>query len=420
MVRPKSKAKPQSGGRKRQRDDFFEEPDEQDEFFVQSGDEEGGGGSDSGEEDETAEEKRLRLGGGQPEGMHAANRGMHAAAGAMCRRRLQPPALQPPAPAAACCCNATDTNPHPLCPAFAAKAYLAQIEAIEAAEHEPGSDDDEAGGGGGGGGGASHGAVADRLRLDALEGMGHLQRKLASRLALPALPAVGDYAGVAAGGGRLLRGHRMSVTAVALTADDTTLYSVSKEGTILQHDVETGARQKFAASAVPGVGQEAATGTVAEWVKKGPRQSGRGALLAAAVSSDGRYLAVGGGDKKVHIWDARSRQYVRVSLRACLLLLHGMLLPVRRAGRASKCWCHHKCWRPCTRLPALPALPAACLLRHRPAPLHSPPHAWPPLSTTPAGLPWAQGCGHLPGFPGGHPRAVQRLPGQGHQAVEPR
>ena len=31
----------------------------------------------------------------------------------------------------------------------------------------------------------------------------------------------------------------------------------------MQHDVETGARQKFAASAVPGVGQEAATGTVA-------------------------------------------------------------------------------------------------------------------------------------------------------------
>ena len=49
-----------------------------------------------------------------------------------------------------------------------------------------------------------------------------------------------------------------------------------------------------------------------EWVKKGPRKAGRNSLLAAAVSDDGRYLAVGGGDKRVHVWDVRSREHIQV------------------------------------------------------------------------------------------------------------
>ncbi len=39
---------------------------------------------------------------------------------------------------------------------------------------------------------------------------------------------------------------------------------------------------------------------------------GRSALLSVAVSDDRRMLAVGGGDRIVHVWDARSRQYVQV------------------------------------------------------------------------------------------------------------
>lgn len=43
-----------------------------------------------------------------------------------------------------------------------------------------------------------------------------------------------------------------------------------------------------------------------EWIKKKPRHLHRGALLAAAVSSDGQLLAVGGGDRRVHVWDTRT------------------------------------------------------------------------------------------------------------------
>ena len=59
-----------------------------------------------------------------------------------------------------------------------------------------------------------------------------------------------------------------------------------------------------------------------EWVKKGPRATGKATLLAAAVSSDGKLLAVGGGDRLVHIYDARSHKLVKVTywLHACLML----------------------------------------------------------------------------------------------------
>ena len=56
-------------------------------------------------------------------------------------------------------------------------------------------------------------------------------------------------------------------------------------------------------------------GGSAEWVGKAARRAGGArSLLTAAVSSDGVYLAVGGGDRKVHVWDVRSRQYVQVSI----------------------------------------------------------------------------------------------------------
>jgi len=61
-----------------------------------------------------------------------------------------------------------------------------------------------------------------------------------------------------------------------------------------------------------GMGSVKAGGT-ADWLSKAARRAGGArSLLAAAVSSDGAYLAVGGGDRKVHVWDVRSRQHVQV------------------------------------------------------------------------------------------------------------
>ena len=56
---------------------------------------------------------------------------------------------------------------------------------------------------------------------------------------------------------------------------------------------------------VPRPGQKRPKGMESEgeatWVKKGPRQAGRAALFAAAVSSDSKFLAVGGGDRQVGV-----------------------------------------------------------------------------------------------------------------------
>ena len=70
--------------------------------------------------------------------------------------------------------------------------------------------------------------------------------------------------------------------------------------------------------------------------KAAARAGGSRALLSAAVSSDGHYLAVGGGDRKVHVWDARSRQYIQVPhvLRCSLICFAA---PFTCAGFRSVC-----------------------------------------------------------------------------------
>jgi WD40 repeat protein len=50
----------------------------------------------------------------------------------------------------------------------------------------------------------------------------------------------------------------------------------------------------------------------ADWVYVPPRRGSSIALYAVASSSDGRYLAAGGGDKRVHVWDLRTAQYLQV------------------------------------------------------------------------------------------------------------
>ncbi len=61
------------------------------------------------------------------------------------------------------------------------------------------------------------------------------------------LPDTGPGAGpssaaAAAAGPAVLKGHRLPATALALSSDDRTAFSVSKDGSILKFDVETGRR----------------------------------------------------------------------------------------------------------------------------------------------------------------------------------
>lgn len=125
--------------------------------------------------------------------------------------------------------------------------------------------------------GADDEDVAKRLRAEALEQSGRGYRALAGRLS-----------GVSCEGYPVVRGHRESVTTVVVSDDGAVAYSASKDGTIVKWDVATGARlHTFPAFT---------------------RRSGKGRahtarVLALALTSDGRLLASGGEDRRVHLWD---------------------------------------------------------------------------------------------------------------------
>jgi ribosomal RNA-processing protein 9 len=178
----------------------------------------------------------------------------------------------------------------------AAKDYLDNIKRVQQTQEGESDEDD---------------AVAERLRQDALDAMGHYRRKIAHRITLPPLPLTSDF-NLTTSGGRFLRGPSLPVTATALTHDESTVFAVSKDGSIYQYDVETGKKTRFGLSLnkKPSSSKEPVTGT-ADWIRPAARQANRCGLLSAAVSSDGRYFATGGGDKKVHVYDVRSGDHLR-------------------------------------------------------------------------------------------------------------
>lgn len=155
--------------------------------------------------------------------------------------------------------------------------------------------------------------------FSATQAYGRLHRHLAERVSVP--PSTSSASDPQRP--RFARCHRLSVTAVALANDDRTAFSVSKCGTIFKWDLETMQRVQLMRPADVAKrerqAEAAAKGTegTAHWVKSKARQGSALALFAAAVSSDGKYLAVGGGDRKVHVFDAQSGQYIQASGRRC-------------------------------------------------------------------------------------------------------
>jgi ribosomal RNA-processing protein 9 len=93
-----------------------------------------------------------------------------------------------------------------------------------------------------------------------------------------------------AGAHRFLRGHKLPVTAVALSGDDSLCFSASKDGQVLQWDIEAGTKTRIFPLASKNVAS-----------KHGPP------IHALSVSHDGKYVAMGGKDCLVHIYDIRQR-----------------------------------------------------------------------------------------------------------------
>ncbi|RZS20091.1 hypothetical protein BHM03_00052628 [Ensete ventricosum] len=139
--------------------------------------------------------------------------------------------------------------------------------------------------------------VAEILQKEQLEESGRIRRLVASRVLSP--QPVDEF--------RWLVKHRQSVTSVALAEDDSRGFSASKDGVIMHWDIESGKSEKYLWPS-----EDVLVSHYAKPLQNSARKRSKN-VLALTVSSDGRYLASGGMDRHVHLWDTRTREHVQVS-----------------------------------------------------------------------------------------------------------
>ena len=145
-------------------------------------------------------------------------------------------------------------------------------------------------------GGGLQTAVSKRLERDRLEAAGQLHRNVAANIS-----------GISSADilTRGLRGHQSSVTCVALTTDESFIFSGSKDNSILKWDTETG--QKTAIRPTWKQQKENALSDGASF----NHSSSAGEVLALAVTSDGKYVVSGGRDSNIAVFDARTNGLIK-------------------------------------------------------------------------------------------------------------
>jgi len=150
--------------------------------------------------------------------------------------------------------------------------YLNRIEKEEKEKHDSQTVD--------------HEAVAHRLKEDAMDQVGRLQRKVADEI----IPSDSSTF-------RVLRGHQLSPTCVSVSHDGQTLVTGSKDGAIIKWDLETGRRLHI----IKGINAKAAE----------TERGHHGDVHCLAVSSDNKLLCSGGSDTTIKTWDFRSMDHVK-------------------------------------------------------------------------------------------------------------
>lgn len=114
---------------------------------------------------------------------------------------------------------------------------------------------------------------------------------------------------------KLCRGHELTPTCVALlSTTGSTAYSASKDNSVLMWDVEN---ETHVHTIVPRWNPNLCNHT---------RNSGE--VLAMAVSDDGRYLATGGRDYTVKVYDVRQKKNNEVGIRGIVTTFEGHKGPV--------------------------------------------------------------------------------------------
>ena len=190
-----------------------------------------------------------------------------------------------------------------------ARAYLEKLRREQALDASDDDDDDDLGGGDDDDASKmekrrlknldSHDRLANKLAEEANEASGRHFREIADLVKPTPRPILGTYFSKKA--------HKQSVTGLCLTADDRKAYSVSKDGAIVEWDVETGARERFPRCPII---------TEKEMREKGgggpmaPPKSGAGVILSVACAGERNIVVTGGNDKRIHVWDTRQKKIV--------------------------------------------------------------------------------------------------------------
>jgi len=145
----------------------------------------------------------------------------------------------------------------------------------------------------------SHDRLANKLANEAAEAAGRHFREIADDVKPTKSPVLGTYFS--------RKAHKQSVTGVCLSSDDRTAFSVSKDGAIVEWDVETGKRTKY--PRCPVITEEEMR-TKGCGGPRAPPRSGAGILLAVACASEKNIVAVAGNDKRIHVFDMRTKKFV--------------------------------------------------------------------------------------------------------------
>ncbi|KAF9926714.1 pre-rRNA processing protein [Linnemannia zychae] len=128
--------------------------------------------------------------------------------------------------------------------------------------------------------------IAARLKQDALEIQGRLHRHLAETFQFP----VNTDTAITT-----CRGHNQSATSVAATENGLYAYTGSKDGSIIKWDLKTGKKLHIFVGAQKGTADF---------------QGHTDHVTCLAVSSDNRFLASGGKDKKIIIWSVQENKFL--------------------------------------------------------------------------------------------------------------
>uniref|UniRef100_A0A8C4Q0M6 U3 small nucleolar RNA-interacting protein 2 n=1 Tax=Eptatretus burgeri TaxID=7764 RepID=A0A8C4Q0M6_EPTBU len=127
-------------------------------------------------------------------------------------------------------------------------------------------------------------AVADRLKEHLMEQRGCLMRLVAKEVQQPDPSSL-----------RLLRGHKLPVTCLVITPDDSHIISGSKDGAIIKWNVQSGKK----VSTIAGLKKGDAT-----------RAGHRTQVLCMSISSDGKYLVSGDKGHLIQLWDAETCKHL--------------------------------------------------------------------------------------------------------------